>query len=66
MTLGSGSWWCSDVSNRDDIGHLGYHTVGRPREDDIVSVHELVLHRSVTFGSAWVESIDIKWASVWR
>jgi hypothetical protein len=58
--------WCPDIPVGDDIGRLGYHVASGPREDDTVTVHNLVLHRSVTLGSAWVESVDIKRASLWR
>jgi hypothetical protein len=48
------------VNNR---GHLGYPAVISPKEDGIMSVPQLVGHRSIAFGSAGVELMEIKRAS---
>jgi hypothetical protein len=50
----------------NDRWHLGYPAASSPKEDGIISVPHLVGHRSMTFGSAWVESKEITRASIWR
>jgi hypothetical protein len=45
---------------------LEYPAARSPREEDIMSLPHLVGHRSMAFGSAWVEAMGIRKASVWR
>jgi hypothetical protein len=49
----------------NDGGHLGYPDASRPREQDIISVPEIVGHGCVNFGSTWVEPMDIMRVPIW-
>jgi hypothetical protein len=55
------------MSSGSDMGLLVYRVVGTPREGGIVSDRSFLCNGSITFGSAWVESINIKKTSpVWQ
>jgi hypothetical protein len=44
--------------------HLGY--LSNPKEDDIMSLPILIGYGSMTFGSTWIEPMDIKRALFWK
>jgi hypothetical protein len=50
----------------NDRRWLGQPTARRPREEDIMSMPNLVGYGSITFDSAWVELMNINRASIWR
>jgi hypothetical protein len=48
----------------NDRGQLQYPTARSPRNDDIMSMPNMVGHGSISFDSAWIRQMDIKRVSV--